>query len=355
MTVNEVDRRPTVLGTGFIALDVVVPSGAPERPTWAGGTCGNVLAILGSLGWGSYPLARLESDGAGARVREDLSRFGVSLDFAYLAPTASTPVIIHHIQRRSEGPARHRFSVNCPECGARMPSYRPVTRAVAEEVSGRLPRADVFFLDRVSRAALVLAEKAASAGAMIVFEPSAVGEPSLFREALHLTHVLKYSRDRLGWLADDTEFDRTPLVEIETLGRDGLRYRASVNGLAPRWRTLPSFELDCVADSAGAGDWCTAGLLHSLGAGGWRSLARTTLDEVEDALRFGQAAGAWTCAFEGARGGMYRHGPTEVLDQISSLKRSGVQPECPTEQMAAPADSLHDPSWCRACASPSHR
>jgi fructokinase len=236
-----------------------------------------------------------------------------------------------------------------------MPSYRPVTRSVAEEVSPRLPQSDVFFLDRVSRAALVLAAKAAEGGATVVFEPSGVGDPAQFKEALGLAHILKYSRDRLGWLAEDTEYVRSPLLEIETLGRDGLRFRAAVGNRQPKWRTLQSFRMESVADSAGAGDWCTAGLLHSLGTGGWEALASATLDGIEDSLRFGQAAGAWTCAFEGARGGMYRHGADEILDQIASLKASGAQPDASREQHPAPDDGIPDPSWCVVCSAPHRR
>src|SRR5437879_1248419 len=55
--------KPAVLGTGLIALDVVVgpqPGAAPR--CWAGGTCGNVLTILAYFGWRSYPAATLGND-----------------------------------------------------------------------------------------------------------------------------------------------------------------------------------------------------------------------------------------------------------------------------------------------------
>ena len=40
-----------VLGAGLVALDVIIPADldAPVR-LWAGGTCGNVLAVLAYLG-----------------------------------------------------------------------------------------------------------------------------------------------------------------------------------------------------------------------------------------------------------------------------------------------------------------
>ena len=43
----------------------------------AGGSCGNVLSILGYLGWDSYPVARLANDEAGAGVMHDLKRWHI--------------------------------------------------------------------------------------------------------------------------------------------------------------------------------------------------------------------------------------------------------------------------------------
>ena len=46
------EQRPVVVGTGLVALDVVINSDVHRPPRlWAGGTCGNVLTILSYLGW----------------------------------------------------------------------------------------------------------------------------------------------------------------------------------------------------------------------------------------------------------------------------------------------------------------
>ena len=58
-------------------------------------------------------------------------------------------------------------------------------------------------------------------------------------------------------------------------------------------------------DTAGAGDWCTAGLLHALARRGATGLKEATEKEIEDALRLGQALAAVKCRYEGARGVMY--------------------------------------------------
>ena len=57
-------------------------------------------------------------------------------------------------------------------------------------------------------------------------------------------------------------------------------------------------------DAAGAGDWCTAGILSRLARGGLTGFRRISFEKLQDALRYGQALAAWNCGFEGARGGM---------------------------------------------------
>src|SRR5438067_654824 len=71
--------KPVAVGTGLIALDIVLSevSGEPPRH-WAGGTCGNVLAALAYLGWQTLPVARLHPGGAANRIRQDLKTCGVS-------------------------------------------------------------------------------------------------------------------------------------------------------------------------------------------------------------------------------------------------------------------------------------
>jgi hypothetical protein len=64
--------KPTVIGRGLVALDVVIADDVTVDPILcAGGTCGNVLTALALLGWASYPIARLRSDAASKRVIED--------------------------------------------------------------------------------------------------------------------------------------------------------------------------------------------------------------------------------------------------------------------------------------------
>jgi fructokinase len=173
----------------------------------------------------------------------------------------------------------------------------------------RLPKPSVFFFDRVSRGALELARASAEHGALVVFEPSGVRDEGLFREAVGLSHVVKYSHERLGHLRQRPRHQH-PFLEIETVGSDGLRYR--VRGRrkeSGQWKEMRAYGLVGLRDTAGAGDWCTAGILHALGPdlrkGGARAFTEASNERIEDALRLGQALAAMKCRYEGARGVMY--------------------------------------------------
>lgn len=344
---------PTAYGTGFVALDVVLDLKAGTEVRFGGGTCGNVLTILAFLGWRATPIARLSSDSAGVLVREDLKRWGVDLGQIGLEPVAPTPVVIEEIYRNRAGLASHRYVWTCPHCGAYLPQFRAVlAKSLEDKVTLKTPH--VFFFDRVSRGAIDLARRFASEGAVVVFEPSGSSDPRLFKEALRICHILKYSSQRVRAFADLLNSSKAWL-EIETLGEEGLRYRTTLPLCAGRgWHAVPAFEVDNVKDAAGSGDWCTAGILSKLATRGQEGFAVTTADSLESALRYGQALSAWNCRFPAPRGGMYlatRAAMTKAVEKIVSGSDSArstrpVGPGWRNDEAAA---------FCPKCATPKSR
>src|ERR1700743_1996015 len=110
------EATPTIFGTGFVALDVVVDRASGSESLYAGGTCGNVLAIMSFLGWHAAPVARLAEDAAGELIREDLEHWGVCLDHIGLEPQSPTPIVIEEIYKSRTGEAKHRYMWTCPDC-----------------------------------------------------------------------------------------------------------------------------------------------------------------------------------------------------------------------------------------------
>ncbi len=311
---------PKVFGAGLIALDLVIGLDR-EGPIryWAGGTCGNVLSILAYLGWDAYPVARMNADLASELVRSDLARWGVHLDWTTCGPATHTPIIVQQIRLGQDGRPEHRFSWSCPRCGEWLPPFRAITVAAVEKVKPVLADTAAFFLDRVSRATLTLAAEASALGAVVVFEPSSRATDKLMAEALALAHVVKYADDRLSDIRGVMENGSAALLEVQTLGERGLKYRHRFGRGISNWMYLEAVHPPRFADACGAGDWCTAGLIARTAVDGQRGLRRSGARGVRKALRYGQTLSAWNCCFEGARGGMYTVTPGEFEIQIQEL------------------------------------
>ncbi|MBC9813942.1 carbohydrate kinase [Crocinitomicaceae bacterium CZZ-1] len=306
------------LGSGLVALDVIV-NGNPSTPAklCAGGSCGNVLSILSFLGWKSSPIARLSNNNASENLLNDFKKFNVNTSLISCTSDGSTPIIIHRILKDKFGNPKHKFEFKIPETGVWLPQYKPTLKTAVDSIINEEPTANVFFFDRISRSALNLAKYYKSKGALIVFEPSSMKNDKAFQEALALANIVKFSHERIANY--DTEFPQPMCdLEIQTLGKDGLKYRlkASKSNL---WKLIPPFLIEGVIDTAGAGDWCTAGIISKLGHKGVKSFFDSGLNEIENALNFGQALGAVNCIFFGARGMMYNLTPNMLENYISEL------------------------------------
>ena len=299
--------RPVCWGTGLLALDLVIGSDKDTSPRmWAGGSFGNVNVILKYLGWRVAPIAKIGIDPAGNRIVSDLSSWKVPTSGIARLGGVRTPIIIERISIGRPRANGHRFEWRCPQCGSWFPRFRPLSEEEVTSSIRKLPKnPTVVYLDRASKGSVLLAQKAKELGALVAFEPSKVGTVRLFNECLRLADILKYSHERMGHFPESSDLHRIPLI-VETLGSGGLRYRvASTDFRTPRWSHLPAYPVQDFRDAAGAGDWCTAGLLQIAAARGRQRFLELSDDGIEGALGFGQALASVNCAFIGARGAMY--------------------------------------------------
>lgn len=193
---------------------------------------------------------------------------------------------------------------------------------IVERVAAHMGQARAFFMDRLSRAALLLARRAADNGAVVVFEPSAKSDEKLLREAVAIAHIIKYSDERFTHVSGAMEGGSATLLEVQTFGAVGLRYRHRLARSVSAWKQLDAEPATNVADTCGSGDWCTAGLISMVATDGLASLTEGGAEGAAEALRFGQKLAAWNVGFEGARGGMYASG-REKLEQHFRALASG--------------------------------
>jgi fructokinase len=246
-------------------------------------------------------------------VLNDLKHWGVRLEFAQLAPRKRTPIVVQRISRSHNGNVRHRFSWDV------RPST-PLQKPVAENLAIKLGNPQVLFIDRVFPGAIDLAMAAKKSDALVVFEPSGIRDPKLFRALVGVSDIVKYSRERLGGVSAGQSC--LGALEIETCGSRGLRYRSTVASCKTRrWHTVPAIKPHLVRDSAGSGDWCTAGIIHCLGQQGSARFRRLTHDTLLKALLFGQSLAAWNLEFEGARGAMLELSKTSFRRKVQTLER----------------------------------
>lgn len=308
--------RPSISGAGFVTLDVTLDHASRVTYRGIGGTTGNVLSILAFFGWRSMPVVRVGSDRIGQAVLREFRELGADVRHMGAESALETPLIFQFAAQPSSPP---RYGFECPSCGKARRFTRELIDTGFQAALSDVSSSNVYFFDRVTPGAVEMAEAAREGGAVVFFEPSSVAADStLFAKALRASHVVKYSADRIpGSLSDRLD---SGFIEIQTLGARGLRFRK--HSLAPDWVTLPALRVNGVADTSGAGDWCSAGFIHALDQIS-ESCAPQELsyNDIYDSLRMAQAIAALSCRHVGARGLMRAAHPDAALsDAIRILQ-----------------------------------
>lgn len=309
----------SVIAAGYAPLDIVSYGGRVWHA--AGGTAGNVAAILGFLGWNSALAVDYGDDLAGQRAMRDLQAANVSVHLVRKVSDSRTPRLVHEIGGRG-----HRYHFKCPGCQARFPHSRPLRSDRAAEIVLREPAPDVFFLDRVNAGTVLLAEHFASLGSFVIVEPSRPARADLMARAVAAADVVKYADDRDTGLRS-VEPTRGQLWVV-TSGSAGTWFRIGTG----KWHHSPAFAYP-VVDAGGAGDWTTAGLVHTLELRG-----RRTIGQVADALGWAQALAAVSCGSPGARGLARGQSADAVVRAARFLQQRESEPT-PTSPSTAPSSS----------------
>lgn len=273
----------TVLSVGYLVLDLVTTTQVVGRS--AGGTAGNVAANLAWLGKRAGLLARIGDDDAGEFIRNDLSEAGVDTTHVHRSPDVETPILVQRLT--ASGPE---YLFSCPFCTYKFASHRPATRAQAEGAASATP--GMLFVDRASKASLDLMAKVKEQGGIVMFEPNGPGRRHLTAEAIALADILKVSEDRITSLGSLLQTTPQAQVQVRTRGPHGLEFRIGRGS----WHRRRARRVR-VMDSAGAGDWVTAGLLAHL-----IENPHLNFRNISDGLGLGQALAALSCTFLGARG-----------------------------------------------------
>lgn len=295
---------------GLVALDIVIEKNTYTKPLlYAGGSCGNVLSILSYLGHETYPIARLANNKATNEILKDFKCFGVKTDLIFKGNDGSTPIIIQRNSKSKDGLPIHRFEFRNPENGKFLPSFKPVLAKTIDYFYDKKSKCDFFYLDRLSRSSIEMAKMYKKNGAIVIFEPSSLKIDNLkvINELTEFVDIIKFSSERIPSYKKIFTNSKIPL-EIETLGKDGINYRININRETNEnnWTHIAPFNLGCIIDSSGAGDWTSAGIITGFIENKIEKIREINSERIESILRYAQTLGSLSCLFKGARGLMYQ-------------------------------------------------
>lgn len=288
-----------LVGSGLLCLDVVYP---PEQVTpflFAGGSSLNAAAILSDWGWNAALVGRIGNDRAAQYLLRDLDSFQLDTSGILLDASINTPIYSQTFAENG-----HRFQRKCLQCGAPSPMVQPLDPEAMQKQIEKLPHSiQVAIIERDDLASVLLAKACKERGALVYVELNRMSNEEQCVELISHAHIYKYARDRCGLLPAQ---DATPRValEIETQGKDGLRYRISDR----EWRHAPPLTGVCFTDAAGSGDWVSATLIDQIARRG----AETIEDEllrIDAILAQAQAEAAENGKYIGARGRLYQARP----------------------------------------------
>ncbi|MCX4571937.1 carbohydrate kinase [Streptomyces sp. NBC_01571] len=269
-----------------------------------GGGPANTAVALARLGTPARFLARLSGDVFGRLFRTHLEASGVDLSSAVRAAEPSTLAVA---ELDDQGQAA--FSFHAQNTADWQWTAEELARVDLSETT--CLHTGSLALVREPGAAVVEDFLAtAAAGRTISIDPNVrplLVHPDVYRARLAhwcaLTDVLRLSEDDLELLLPGTQPEQAcdtwhaagARLVVITRGADGVL--ASLDGERIQVPAVPTV----VADTVGAGDSFTAGLLHHLGARGLLGgrLSELRLDDVAEACRFAVQVAALTCSVAG--------------------------------------------------------
>lgn len=283
--------RGTIVASGLVALDLYYHR---RGCFWnVGGTVANVLSVLAKLGHHTIPVGTIGNDAAGSAVIRKLGESGVSTDCIDLQSYVSTPfVACESVQNESRFGSKHAHRWWCWRCEKRYPRFiEPSEESFRCSVLSEI-KPDLILVDRISQAALHYAKMAKRKGAKIYLEPAYTSKTDLMEEFVAVADIIKYSREA----PVSEQFPPIPnhVTVIETMGSAGIRW--SHEG-EEQW--CASVKIDEPVDTSGAGDWCTAGIIHQIVNSAPGSDARLTQELLSEAIAKGSYFGAFACTFLG--------------------------------------------------------
>lgn len=286
-----------VLGAGFACVDLI--KGITRSHISLGGTAANVLTILSQLGFETKFLTAEYAGEIDDWYRNALQTRQISPIY-FQKSKKRLSVIIEDIDPNNN---THFFRTSCSNCknsfmNVILPSYKK-----AENLMPEMDNCNLLFYDRFSSGINYLANINKKGWNMY--------EPNAFRMYVNLlsgcqsSDIVKFSSERIPdriceQLLHDL-IDTRVKIMIVTMGQAGLRFIVKKNSGWGKWNYLPSIDSENVVDTAGAGDWLTAGFLYEL-LSEYPVVQTIAQEKLIEKLKKAQLLATAACGFTGAQG-----------------------------------------------------
>ena len=294
---------------GEALIDLIGPRGGPYLP-YPGGSPFNVAVALARLGVPTVFACPLSQDAFGDLLRKRLLTSNAQL---LLPDPIQEPTALAIATLDSTGSANYAFyRQNTAE---RQVTPHSLCDALPSGVGIHHTGSNVLVDPQDREAWIALAKKAKDGGALISIDPNVrpmiIKDLAAYRHglnlALALADIIKVSDEDLAVLYPQRDQDaafqslideQKPALAVLTLGAGGVRAVARSGQQAQQDAPLPG----TLADTVGAGDCLSAGLLFSLRRQDIRSakqLADISTAELQKALRFAAMTAGINCLRDG--------------------------------------------------------
>lgn len=223
-----------------------------------GGTCGNVMCMLATMGWKVRPVACLDDSAEGLKITEDLKQFGCDCTYVSNTPAGGTTLL--RCTHKKDAAGKHVMSVRAGSPGGSRFPKRHFLRARDEAPAFLAALKDtpaVYFFDDPAAGNRALAKGLKERGALVYFEPSRVVSNADL-EAVGLSDIIKFSDENVP---DVSFVDAFPdKIFIQTMGPSGVKIREKGGD----WYVIEGVINDAVVDAEGAGDTFTSAFINAL-------------------------------------------------------------------------------------------
>lgn len=290
-------KNMKVLGAGFACVDLI--KGTTRSHISLGGTAANVLTILSQLGFETKLLTAEYAGELGVWYKNALQIRQISPIY-FQKSKKRLSVIIEDIDPNNNA---HFFRTSCSNCKNSFMNVILPSDEKAEKLIPEMDNCNLLFYDRFSSGINYLANINKEGWNM--YEPNAFRMYANLLSGCQSSDIVKFSLERIpdricDQLLHDLIDTRAKIV-IVTMGQKGLRLTVKKNGGWGEWNYLPSIDNENLVDTAGAGDWLTAGFLYELLLE-YPVVQTIAQEKLVEKIKKAQLLATAACGFTGAQG-----------------------------------------------------